>query len=88
MGKGRSNQVSPKREPERKKEDRGSLLKYLRVAGQFLRESRMELKKVKWPSRKELLASTGAVIVLSLLVGLYLGIIDFGLIKIIKGIVG
>jgi preprotein translocase subunit SecE len=85
--KGRNNQVGPKREPERKKEDKGSMLKYLSVASQFLRESRMEMKKVKWPTRKELLASTGAVIILSLLVGLYLGIIDFGLIKIIKGIV-
>ena len=88
MEKGRSNQVGPKKEPERKKEDKGSMLKYLSVVGQFLRESRMELKKVKWPTRKELLASTGAVIILSLLVGLYLGIIDFGLIKVIKGIVG
>ncbi|MBN1104610.1 MAG: preprotein translocase subunit SecE [Deltaproteobacteria bacterium] len=86
--KGRNNQASSKREPERKKEDKRSVLKYLGVAGQFLRESRMELKKVKWPSRKELLASTGAVIVLSLLVGVYLGIIDFALIKIVKGIVG
>ena len=48
----------------------------------------MELKKVKWPTRKELLASTVVVIVLTLFVALYLGLIDFGLIKIIKRIVG
>lgn len=86
--KGRSHPVGSKKDPERKKEGKGSVLKYLSVAGQFLREARMELKKVKWPTRKELLASTAAVIILSLLISLYLGIIDFGLIKIIKGIVG
>ena len=55
---------------------------------QFLREAKAELKKVKWPTRKELLASTAVVIVLSLLVAFYLGLVDFGLIKIIKLIVG
>lgn len=48
----------------------------------------MELKKVKWPTRKELLASTAVVIVLTLIVALFLGLVDFGLIKIIKNIVG
>jgi preprotein translocase subunit SecE len=55
---------------------------------QFMREAKTELKKVKWPTKKELLASTAVVIVLSLLVAFYLGLIDFGLIKIIKFIVG
>jgi len=58
------------------------------VAGRFLRESRMELKKVKWPTRKELLASTAMVIFLVLLVAFFLGLIDLGLIKLIKNIVG
>ena len=53
-------------------------------AGLFLREAKTELKKVKWPTRKELLASTAVVIVLTLFVALYLGLVDFGLIKIIK----
>jgi len=71
-----------------KAEGKGSILKYVKVMGQFLRESKMELKKVKWPTRKELLASTAMVIFLVLLVALYLGMIDFGLIKVIKNIVG
>jgi len=78
----------PKREPERKGEEKGSPMKYINIAVQFLREARMELKKVKWPTRKELLASTAVVIVLVLVVALFLGLIDFGLIKIIKNIVG
>ena len=85
--RGLSSPVS-KRESERRREEKGSVLKYMNIAGQFLRESKMELKKVKWPTRKELLASTAAVIVLVLVISLYLGLIDFGLIKIIKGIVG
>ncbi len=48
----------------------------------------MELKKVKWPTRKELLASTAVVIVLVMIVSFFLGLIDFGLIKIIRNIVG
>lgn len=54
----------------------------------FLREAKVELKKVKWPTRKELLASTAVVIVLTLLVAFYLGLVDFGLIKIIRNVVG
>jgi len=53
-----------------------------------LRESKIELKKVKWPTRKELLASTSMVIIFVLLLAFYLGVIDLGLIKIIKKVVG
>ena len=77
-----------RRESEKKIEKTGIVLKYINVAGRFLRESRMELKKVKWPTRKELLASTAMVIFLVLLVAFFLGLIDLGLIKLIKNIVG
>ncbi|MBW1722658.1 MAG: preprotein translocase subunit SecE [Deltaproteobacteria bacterium] len=76
-----------KREPEKRKESKKSLLKYANTVAQFLRESRMELKKVKWPTRKELMASTTVVILLVLIVAFFLWIIDFGLIKIIKNII-
>ena len=61
-----------------------SVLRYIDKARQFLKESKLELKKVKWPTRKELLASTAVVIVLTLVMALYFGLVDFGLIKIIK----
>ncbi len=77
-----------KREPEKRREEKSNILRYVNVAGQFLRESRMELKMVKWPTRKELLASTAMVIFLVLVVSLFLGLIDVGLIRIIKSIVG
>jgi len=81
-------QVAPKRETEKRGAEKGSIFKYVNVAGQFLRESKMELKKVKWPTRKELLASTAMVIFLVIVVSFFLGLIDFGLIKLIKNIVG
>ena len=77
-----------KKEPEKRGEGKGSAVKYFQVAVQFLKESKMELKKVKWPTRKELLASTAVVIALVFIVSFFLGLIDLGLIKIIKNIVG
>jgi preprotein translocase subunit SecE len=77
-----------KKEIEKKGTERESIFKYFHIAAQFLRESKVELKKVKWPTRKELLASTAMVIFLVLTVALFLGLIDFGLIKIIKNIIG
>jgi len=86
--KGKSPQVISKREPEKRVEGKNPIFNYVGIAGQFLRESKMELKKVKWPTRKELLASTAMVIFLVLFVSFFLGLIDFGLIKLIKNIVG
>ena len=75
---------TPKKAAEVKSGGHGSILhKGLR----FLGEAKAELKKVKWPTRKELLASTAVVIVLTFLVASFLGIVDFGLIKIIKGMI-
>ena len=80
--------ATPKKVAERKGAEKISIPKLIGKAGQFLREARMELIKVKWPTRKELFASTAVVIVLTLVVAFFLGLIDFGLIKIIKNIVG
>ena len=55
---------------------------------QFLFEARAELKKVTWPTPKQTLASTAVVIVISVVVSIYLGVIDFGLVKLIKFILG
>jgi len=45
-------------------------------ARQFLREVKVELKKVTWPNRKETIGSTLVVIVVVLLMSFYFGIID------------
>lgn len=44
---------------------------------QFVRETRQELKKVSWPSREELLGSTGVVILMTFLMAALIGGIDF-----------
>jgi len=54
---------------------------------QFLREVRAELKKITWPSRKETIASTVVVIVIVLISGVYLGIVDAILSRLIRYIV-
>jgi len=43
----------------------------------FLREVRIEMTKVTWPPRKELLTATGVVIVAVIIAGVYIGVFDF-----------
>lgn len=47
----------------------------------YFKESWLELSKVVWPTGKQALEMTLAVLLLSLIVGVYLGLIDFGLQK-------
>ncbi len=47
----------------------------------FLKEVRVELRKVTWPSREEMTGSTLVVIVSTLLLAFYLGLIDYVLIE-------
>jgi len=72
-----------------KKADEGgfALKRYITIARQFLSDAKVELKKVTWPSRKELLTTTVIVIVLVLIISFFLGIVDFGLVKIIKNLI-
>ncbi len=55
---------------------------------QFLAGSKIELKKVTWPTPKQTLASTSVVIVVVIIVSTFLGLVDFGLTKIVKLILG
>jgi preprotein translocase subunit SecE len=52
----------------------------------FLQESRSELKKVDWPTRNETIRFTIFVIVLSLIVAVFLGILDFGFVFLLKNV--
>jgi len=51
---------------------------------QFLREVKVELKKVAWPSRKQTIGSTAVVIALVMLISLFLGVVDFGISSLIR----
>lgn len=43
----------------------------------FLRQVRQELKKVEWPTRQQTIRLTGLVIIASILVGVYIGALDW-----------
>jgi len=45
---------------------------------QFLKEVRVEMAKVSWPTRKQTVLYTLVVIGLSLFVAAFLGLLDFG----------
>lgn len=51
---------------------------------QFLREVKVELKKVTWPSRKQTIGSTVVVIALVMLISIFLGAVDLGLSSLIR----
>jgi preprotein translocase subunit SecE len=55
---------------------------------QFLKEARLELKKVSWPTRKEVIGSTTIVIVVSVLAGLFLGFLDVIFFRSVYGLIG
>ena len=55
---------------------------------EFLADAKVELKKVTWPTRKQTMASTSVVILVVVILSTFLGIVDFGLAKIIKLVLG
>ena len=55
---------------------------------QFLAGSSAELKKVVWPTPKQTLASTSVVVIVVIIVSVFLGIVDFGLSKIVRLVLG
>ena len=54
----------------------------------FLREVKTELSKVSWPSRNELIGSTTVVIVITLILAAFTGVIDFILAIIVSRVLG
>jgi preprotein translocase subunit SecE len=59
---------------------------FLDKSVQFLREVKVELKKVTWPTRKQAAGSTVVVIVVVMIVSLFLGIVDMGLSSMIRAV--
>ncbi len=53
----------------------------------FLQESRQELKRVNWPTREEAIRYTVFVVGFSLVLALFLGILDFGFMQAIEKII-
>ena len=51
---------------------------------QFLREVRIELKKVTWPSRKDTIYATIVVLICVFIFGFFLGLVDLGLSRLVR----
>jgi preprotein translocase subunit SecE len=54
----------------------------------FFKEVSVELKKVSWPTRQQTISATVVVIVLTIIISVFLGIIDFGLGRLVGAIMG
>jgi preprotein translocase subunit SecE len=61
---------------------------YLDKSMQFLREVKIELKKVTWPSRKQTIGSTVVVIMLVIIISTFLGVVDVGLSSLFRMVLG
>ena len=55
---------------------------------EFLKESRLELKKVNWPSKEEVLTSTRVVIISILVIAAVIALMDYVIKTIIFSIIG
>lgn len=50
---------------------------WLGRAVKFIKEARIELRKVIWPNRKQLITYTGVVIATVAVISIFVGIVDF-----------
>jgi len=53
----------------------------------FLKETQAELTKVTWPTQQEVIRLTVVVVLISVIIGLFIGALDFTFTKIIETIV-
>jgi len=61
---------------------------WIKKGREFIREARFELAKVTWPSRRETVAATFVVLFTVFFTTLFLGFVDFLLVKVMKAIYG
>lgn len=52
-------------------------MKFITKIANFLKEVRLEMKKVDWPTKEETIRKTLIVIGISIVVAIFLGAIDF-----------
>ena len=62
----------------------GGSTNLLTKAAEFLREVKVELKKVTWPTRKQTTGTTIVVILFVFVVAAFLGLFDFGLSRLVQ----
>jgi preprotein translocase subunit SecE len=61
--------------------------RHIRITREFLVEAWGELKKVTWPVRRETIGTTAIVLVLVALISLFLGLVDFGLSRLVSHVI-
>ena len=74
-GETKSKPAKPKKDKEKGKKAKDKKKKGNRIARWF-REMKSELKKVQWPTFKEVLKNTGTVILCVLVVGIFIWVFD------------
>ena len=71
--------------PDAKQKSKSKIkIAFIENSMQFLREVKVELKKVAWPTRKQTLGSTVVVLILVIIIAFFLGIVDIGLSSLIR----
>ncbi len=73
----------PKPKVEKPVAESGSTNLFTKAA-EFLREVKVELKKVTWPTRKQTTGTTIVVIVFVFVVAAFLGLFDYGLSRLVQ----
>ena len=77
----------PKASRGKSKEDAGkegySLIGRIDQAKEFFEQSKGELKKVTWPTREETVKTGIAVLVFSVVMAIYLGVVDMALSRLV-----
>lgn len=51
---------------------------------EFFKEVKIEIKKVVFPTREELIGSTWVVIITVIIISIFLGIVDLGLARLVE----
>ncbi|MEW6386120.1 MAG: preprotein translocase subunit SecE [Thermodesulfobacteriota bacterium] len=64
-----------------------SVRRYWDASVQFVREAIQELKKVTWPNRRETLGTTAVVLFLVVVIAIFLGLVDFGLSRLVRQVI-
>ena len=73
--------LSTKEVKEKKKNGQNRFLKYLR-------DLKSEIKKVVWPSRKQVVNNSAIVLTLMVIVALFLAAVDYGVSFLVKLLLG
>ena len=61
----------------------GGIGGFLAGAAGFLTAARAEMKKVTWPTKDELIKATRMILILSVVLGIFIGLLDWVLQKIL-----